>query len=56
MQGMENVNCPQGNQFSGPHLDPGNPEDEDEMLLVRLLRLVKFQLKQVMLTITRRLQ
>jgi hypothetical protein len=24
MQGMENVNYPQGNQFSGPNLDPGN--------------------------------
>ena len=56
MQGMENVNCPQGNQLSGPNLDPGNSEDADEMLLVRLLRLVKFQLQQVELTITRRLQ
>ena len=56
MQGMENVNFPQSNQFSGPNLDPGNPEDENEMLFVPLLHLVKFQLKQVMLTITGRLQ
>jgi hypothetical protein len=38
MQGMEYANCPQGNQFSGPNLDPGN--SEDEMLLIRPLRLV----------------
>jgi hypothetical protein len=56
MQGKENTNCPQGNQFSGPNLEPGNSEDEDEMLLLRPLRLVKLQLKQVQLVITHGLQ
>jgi hypothetical protein len=56
MHGMEYVNCPQGNQFSGPNLDPGNSEDEVETLLVRPLRLVKLQLKLVKLVNTRSLQ
>ena len=56
MQGMENVNCPQGIQFSCPNLEPGNCEDEDEMLHIRPLRLVNLQMTQVKLVITRKLQ
>jgi len=56
MQGIEYVNYPQGNQFSGPNLDPGNFEDKNEILLFRPPRLVNLQLTQVKLVITLRLQ